>query len=292
MHLGVLMFVTDRALAVTDLARACEARGLESLWVPEHPVVPVHHETRYPLSEDGKLPRPYTELPDCFVTLAAAAAVTQELRIGTGICLVPERDPLHTALQVASLDALSGGRVLFGIGAGWLREEMQLFTPHFPYRFAFLREAVTAMRKLWTEERPSFEGRWVRFPPVVCRPKPVQKPHPPVILGGMGPNARKRVAAWGDGWLPIGLPPDDVAEARREISRRALEHDRDPETLSLSVMIGAAPGLETPSLETIPGRDLLARYRDAGADRVIISLPTLSADDAYRHLDRVAAAAP
>src|SRR5207302_6213473 len=113
-----------------------------------------------------------------------------------------------------------------------------------------------------------------------------------VILGGMGPNARKRVAAWGDGWLPIGLPPDDVAEARREISRRALEHDRDPETLSLSVMIGAAPGLETPSLETIPGRDLLARYRDAGADRVVISLPTLSADDAYRHLDREAAAAP
>src|SRR3989442_1101370 len=110
------------------------------------------------------------------------------------------------------------------------------------------------MRKLWTEERPSFEGRWVRFPPVICRPKPVQKPHPPVILGGMGPNARKRVAAWGDGWLPIGLPPDEVAEARREISRRALEHDRDPETLSLSVMIGAPPGLETPSLETIPTR--------------------------------------
>src|SRR5438093_4172999 len=182
------MFVSGRAVAVTALAGASEARGLESLWVPELPVVPVHHETRYPLSEDGKLPRPYTELPDYFVTLAAAAAVTQELRIGTGICLVPERDPLHTALQVASLDALSGGRVLFGIGAGWLREEMQLFTPHFPYRFAFLREAVTAMRKLWTEERPSFEGRWVRFPPVVCRPKPVQKPHPPVILGGMGPT--------------------------------------------------------------------------------------------------------
>src|SRR5207244_1563852 len=148
--------------------------------------------------------------------------VAQRRRIRTGVCLLPERDPLHTALQVASLDALSGGRVLFGIGAGWLREEMQLFTPHFPYRFAFLREAVTAMRKLWTEERPSFEGRWVRFPPVVCRPQPVQKPHPPVILGALGPNARQRV----------------------------------------------------------------------GADRGIISLPTLSADDAYRRLARVAAAAP
>ena len=132
----------------------------------------------------------------------------------------------------------------------------------------------------------------MRFPPVVCRPKPVQKPHPPVILGGMGPNARKRVAAWGDGWLPIGLPPDDVAEARREISRRALEHDRDPEAISLTVMIGAPPGLETPSLETIPDRDTLARYRDAGADRVVVSLPTLGADDAYRHLDRLASAAP
>jgi len=291
-RLGILMFVTDRALAVTDLARACEARGFESLWVPEHPVVPVHYATRYPLSEDGKLPRPYTELPDCFLTLAAAAAVTQELRVGTGVCLVPERDPLLTAHQVASLDALSGGRFLFGVGAGWLREEMQLFTPHFEHRFAFLREAIAAMRKLWTEDAPSFEGHWIRFPPVVCRPRPVQKPHPPVILGGMGPNARKRVAAWGDGWLPIGLPPDDVAEARREISRRALEHERDPEALSLSVMVGAAPGLETPSLEMIPSRDVLARYRDAGADRVVVSLPTLGADDAYRHLDRLAAAAP
>src|SRR2546428_13227922 len=259
------MFVTERALSVTDLARACEARGIESLWVPEHPVVPADYETRYPLSADGKMPRPYTELPDCFATLAAAAAVTQELRVATGICLVPERDPLLTALQVATLDLLSGGRVLFGVGAGWLREEMQLFTPHFPHRFAFLREAITAMRKLWTEERASFEGRWVRFPPVVCRPKPLQKPHPPVILGGMGPNARKRVAAWGDGWLPLALPPDEVAEARREIARRARERDADPQAISLTVMIGAPPGLATPTLETIPTRDTLVRYRDAGA---------------------------
>jgi len=193
------MFVTGSALSVTDLARACEERGLESLWVPEHPVVPARHETRYPLSDDGQLPRPYTELPDCFATLAAAAGVTRRLRLGTGICLVPERDPLLTAHQVATLDWLSGGRFLFGVGAGWLREEMDLFTPHFPYRFAFMREAVAAMRKLWTEDAPSFEGKWVRFPPAVCRPKPVQRPHPPVILGGMGPNAMKRVASWGDG---------------------------------------------------------------------------------------------
>jgi probable F420-dependent oxidoreductase len=233
MDVGVLMFVTERALPVTDLARACEERGIESLWVPEHPIVPAEHETRYPLSADGKLPRPYTELPDCFAVLTAAAAVTRRLRLGTGICLVPERDPLLTAHQVATLDWLSGGRLLFGIGAGWLREEMDLFTPHFPYRFAFMREAVAAMRKLWTEERPSFGGKWIRFPPVVCRPRPAQKPHPPVILGGMGPIAVRRVAAWGDGWMPIAMPPDAVASARREIDRLAGDHGRDARGLDL-----------------------------------------------------------
>jgi probable F420-dependent oxidoreductase len=292
MHTGVLMFVTERGLPVTELAPACEARGLESLWVPEHPVVPRDYETRYPLSDDGNLPRPYTELPDCFATLTAAAAVTRRLRVGTGICLVPERDPLLTAHQVATVDWLSGGRFLFGIGAGWLKEEMDLFTPHFSHRFAFMREAVAAMRKLWTEEAPAFEGRWVRFPPAVCRPKPVQIPHPPVILGGMGPNAIRRVATWGDGWMPIAMPPDDVRPARREIDRLAREAGRDPRAITLSVMIGAPPGMETPALDLMPAPDLLARYAEAGVDRVVVSLPTLGADDANRHLDRVAAARP
>src|SRR5207244_799313 len=290
MDIGVLMFVTGRALPVTDLARACEERGLESLWVPEHPRVPAPYETRYPLSDDGKLPRSYTELPDCFATLAAAAGVTRRLRLGTGVCLVPERDPLLTALEVATLDRLSNGRFLFGIGAGWLREEMDLFTPHFPYRFAFMREAVAAMRKLWTGEEGSFEGRWGRFPPAICRPRPVQQPHPPVIIGGGGPNVVKRVAAWGDGWMPIARPADEVASARKEIDRIATERGRDPRRISLSVMIGAPPGLETPALDAIPGRDILRAYADAGADRVIVSLPTLPADASRRHPDRVAEA--
>ncbi len=292
MDVGILMFVTGSALPVTDLARACEERDLESLWLPEHPVVPAHYETRYPLSADGKLPRPYTELPDCFATLAAAAAVTRRLRVGTGVCLVPERDPLLTAHQVATLDCLSGGRFLFGVGAGWLREEMDLFTPHFPYRFAYMREAVAAMRKLWTEDAPSFEGKWVRFPPAVCRPRPVQRPHPPVILGGMGPNAVRRVAAWGDGWMPIALPADEVGKARREIDQLARARGRDPRCISLTVMIGAPPGLESPALEMMPSRETLAGYADAGTERVVVSAPTLAADDAYRHLDRIAAARP
>jgi probable F420-dependent oxidoreductase len=292
MDLGILMFVTERSLPVTDLARACEERDLESLWVPEHPVVPMEHETRYPLSADGKLPRPYTELPDCFALLTAAATVTRRLRVGTGICLVPERDPLLTAHQVATLDWLSGGRFIFGIGAGWLREEMDLFTPHFPYRFAFMREAVAAMRKLWTEDRPAFEGQWVRFPPVLCRPRPVQRPTPPVILGGMGPNALKRVAAWGDGWMPIGISPDDLAGARRELDRLARERGRDPQRISITVMIGAPPGMEATALDMLPPRELLQRYAEQGASRVVVSLPTLAAEDAYRHLDRLIAARP
>jgi len=291
MHVGILTFVTERGLPITDLARACEERGLDSLWLPEHLVVPVEHTTPYPLSEDGKLPRPYQELPDPFVTLAAAAAVTTTLKLGTGICLVPERDPLHTALQVATLDWLSGGRVLFGIGAGWLGEEMDLFTPHFPHRFAFMREAVAAMRALWSGEPVRFAGKWIDIPEVLCRPAPVQKPHPPVILGGMGPNAKKRVAAWGDGWLPIGTPPDKLAAARKEIDEQARANGRDPAGITLSVMTGAPPGIEDPMLEMMPDRDVYTAYREVGgADRVIISIPTLGHDETLRHLDAVATA--
>src|SRR5438552_8446322 len=286
------MFTTGSALPVTDLARAWEERGVESLWVPEHPVVPARYETRYPLSDDGLLPRSYTELPDCFATLAAAAGVTRRLRLGTGVCLVPERDPLLTAHQVATLDWLSGGRFLFGVGAGWLREEMDLFTPHFPYRFAFMREAVAAMRKLWTEDAPSFEGKWVRFPPAVCRPKPVQRPHPPVILGGMGPNAKKRVASWGDGWMPIALPADKVAGARRTIEQLARGRGRDPRHISLSVLIGAPPGLERPALDMMPSREVLARYAEGGADRGGVSVPALAAGEGPRPLDRSPAPGP
>jgi len=291
MHVGILQFVTERTIPVTELAMACEQRGIESLWVPEHPVVPVDYKTRYPLSADGKLPRPYTELPDPFPLLTAAAAVTRTLRIGTGICLVPERDALMTALQVATVDWLSGGRFLFGIGAGWLEEEMRLFTPHFAYRFAFMKEAIAAMRKVWTEDGASFSGKWISFPPVVCRPKPVQKPGPPVIIGGMGPNARRRVATWGDGWMPIGLPPDEIAKARDEIGRIGREAGGDGKA-TITVMIGTPPGMEEPSLDMLPGREILAAYRDAGADRVVVSIPTLPKDGTLSHIDRIARALP
>jgi len=291
METGVLMFVTERALPVTELAVACEERGLESLWVPEHPVVPAEYTTRYPLSDDGKMPRPYSELPDEFAVPTAAACVTKKLRVGTGICLVPERDTLLTAHQVATVDFLSGGRFLFGIGAGWLKEEMDLFTPHFDYRFAFMRESIAAMRQLWTGEPVSCAGKYVRFPAAICRPRPVQQPHPPVIIGGMGPNVMKRVASWGDGWMPIGMAPDGVEPSRKEIARLAKEQGREPRRISITVMTGAPPGMEAPMLDLMPGRALLNAYRDAGADRVVIAVPTLRKEEALRHLDKIAAAA-
>jgi probable F420-dependent oxidoreductase len=290
MDVGILTFATERSLPVTDLARACEERGLESLWLPEHPVVPTEHVTRYPLSADGKLPRPYRELPDPFALLAAAAAVTTTLKLGTGICLVPERDPLLTAHQVATLDRLSGGRFLFGIGAGWLKEEMDLFTPHFAYRFGYMREAVAAMRQLWTGEPVAFEGKWITFPEVLCRPTPAQRPHPPVILGGMGPNVRRRVAEWGDGWMPIALPPTELRAARAEIAELARAKGRDPKRLTFTVMIGSLPGMEEPALEMMPGTEVLAAYAEAGADRLVVSVPTLGRDGTLAHLDRLAAA--
>jgi probable F420-dependent oxidoreductase len=290
MDVGILMFVTERSLPVTDLATACEERGIESLWVPEHPVVPTGTHTPYPLAEDGRLPRPYQELPDPFALLAAAAAVTTRLRLGTGVCLVPERHPLFTAHQVATLDFLSGGRVLFGIGAGWLEEEMNLFGDTFPHRFGFMKDAVAAMRKLWTGEPVSHEGRYVSFPAVLCRPAPVQKPHPPVILGGMGPGVRTRVATYGDGWMPIATAPADLAAARAEIASLARDRGRDADALTYTVMTGAPPGMEQPMLDMMPGPDVYAAYADAGADRVVISIPTVARDEALRHLDAVAKA--
>lgn len=289
MDVGILMFVTERSLPVTELARACEERGLESLWVPEHPVVPAKYETRYALSEDGKMPRPYTELPDCFAVLAAAGAATTKLKVGTGICLVPERDALLTALQVASVDFLTGGRFLFGIGAGWLREEMDMFTPHFEHRFAFMKESVAAMRKLWTGEPVSFDGQWVKFPEAVCRPQPAQKPHPPVLIGGMGPNVVKRVAAWGDGWMPIGLPPQVLAGKIRELHDLTDQAGRAGK-VTVTVMTGAPPGFETPMLELMPSRETLASYAEAGCQRLVACVPTLQRDEALRHLDKVAGA--
>jgi probable F420-dependent oxidoreductase len=271
MHVGIQMFATDYAMRVDELARAAEERGFESLWLPEHTHIPVSRRSPWPGGPD--LPREYWHTHDLFVALAVAAAVTTRLKVGSGICLLVERDPITTAKEVASLDALSGGRFLFGIGGGWNAEEMEDHGTDFRTRWRLLRERVLAMKKIWTEDEPAFEGEFVRFPPLWSWPKPVQKPHPPVLLGGHGRRALERVVDYCDGWLPIGVRAGDLTAGIAELRRVATEKGRDPATISISVY--GVPMDAT----------AVAAMRAAGVERVIFGLPSRGADQILPLLD-------
>jgi probable F420-dependent oxidoreductase len=275
MQLGVQMFATDYAMRVDALARAAEERGFESLWLPEHTHIPVSRRSPWP--GGPTLPKEYWHTHDLFVALATAAAVTTRLKLASGICLLIERDPIITAKEVASLDHLSGGRVLFGVGAGWNAEEMEDHGTAFRTRWHVLRERVLAMKKIWTEDEPSFEGEFVRFPPLWSWPKPVQKPHPPVFLGGHGRRTLERVVDYCEGWLPIGARTRDLYTDLEALKRLASEKGRDPATISVSVY-GVPMDLET-----------LVRLRKAGVTRAIFALPSAGADVVLPLLDRGAA---
>jgi probable F420-dependent oxidoreductase len=274
MHCGVCMFPTDYAIRVDDLARAAEERGFESLWLPEHTHIPTSRRSPWPGGPE--LPKEYWHTHDLFVSLATAAAVTTRLKVASGICLLVERDPITTAKEVASLDHLSRGRVLFGIGGGWNAEEMENHGTHFRTRWRLLRERVLAMKEIWTRDEPSFAGEFVRFEPLWSWPKPVQRPHPPVLLGGHGPKALERVVDYCDGWLPIGARAGNVTAGIAELHRIAREKGRDPRTLSVSVY--GAP-MEAGELE---------RLAEAGAERAIFWLPPEGPDTVLPLLDRCA----
>jgi len=215
---------------------------------------------------------------DPFVTLAAAAAVTTKLRVATGVCLVVQRDPIQTAKAVATLDQISKGRFLFGIGAGWNAEEMADHGTQFASRFEVMRERVEAMRAIWTKSKPEFEGKFVRFPPMMTWPKPIQKPYPPVLVGGAFPYGARRAIAWGDGWVPHATRPayGDVLSKLPEFRRMALDAGRDPATLPITVF-GVAEDL-----------DLIRRYRDAGVARLLFNLPPAKSDEVLPLLDKCA----
>lgn len=254
MDFGVAYFPTDEAVEPTTLARMAEERGFESIFVTEHTHIPASRETLYPAG--GELPREYWRIHDPFVALATMAAATERIRIGTAICLLVERDPIITAKEVASLDRLSGGRFLFGIGAGWNLEEMRNHGTDPERRFALLRERVEACKALWREEEASYHGEFVDFDRIVCRPAPVQQPHPPILVGGNGPNVHRRVLRYGDGWFPNRIPPDDAMIARvEELRRLGDEAGRGPIPVTLQ----------------IPPRDpgILERYEQAGVTRVV-----------------------
>ena len=212
MDFGASMFFTDYSIPAVELAQALEARGFEFVWAPEHSHIPIPRRTPFP--GGGELPKVYYEAMDPFVLLTAAAAVTKTLKVATGVCLVVQRDPIQTAKLVASIDQVSGGRFLFGIGGGWNAEEMADHGTEFRTRFKLMRERIEAMKEIWTKDKAEYHGEFVDFPTMMAWPKPVQKPHPPIIVGGAFPHAARRAIRYGDGWVPIAgrAPYGDVNE--------------------------------------------------------------------------------
>ena len=277
MDFGAAIFFTDYSMGPAELGRALEQRGFDSLWAPEHSHIPLSRQSPFPAG--GDLPKKYYDVMDPFVTLAAAAAATTRLKVATGICLVVQRDPIQTAKEVASLDQISGGRFLFGIGAGWNAEEMRDHNTEFKTRFGLMQERVEAMKVIWTKSKPEYAGRFVNFPPMMTWPKPVQKPHPPVIVGGAFPFGARRALAYGDGWLPHARRPayGEVLGMLPEFRKMAAEAGRTPEAVPITVF-GVAEDA-----------DLIKRYRDAGVARIIFNLPAAKADEVLPVLDRCAA---
>src|SRR5579875_752740 len=205
MDFGASIFTTDYSIEPTRLARELEARGFESMWAPEHSHIPTSRRSPWP--GGAELPKPYYDCYDPFVALSAAAAVTTKLKLGTGVCLVIQRDTIQTAKLVASIDRISNGRFLFGIGGGWNAEEMADHGTPFAARFALMRERIAAMKAIWTEDEPEYHGELVAFAKMKSGPKPLQKPHPPVIVGGAFPYAARRALRYGDGWVPHAARP-------------------------------------------------------------------------------------
>ena len=274
MHFGLTMFPADFAMRIDDLAREAEARGFTSLWLPEHTHIPVSRRSPWPGGPE--LPKEYWHTHDLFVALATAAAVTRTLKICSGICLLVERDPITTAKEVASLDVLSNGRVMFGIGGGWNAEEMEHHGTNFKTRWKLLRERVEAMKKIWTEDEAEYHGEFVNFDPIWSWPKPIQKPHPPIFLGGNTSRALQRVVDYCDGWLPIPVRAGDLIARIADLRQVAEKAGRDPKSIAIATYGGP------------PDDAIVQQYREAGVDHYIFGLPPAGRDAVLRLLDRYA----
>jgi probable F420-dependent oxidoreductase len=273
MQFGVCMFPTEYSINVVDLGRAAEDAGFESFFVPEHTHIPVKRET--PWAGGGELPREYSHTLDPFIALGAVAAATTRIKLGTGICLVIQRDPIVLAKEVATLDLLSGGRFLFGVGVGWLREEIANHGTDPRTRWSVFGERMRAMQALWSSDEAEFHGRYVNFDPVWAWPKPVQKPWPPVLLGGDVPTAMARVIEYADEWIPH---PDrgDQALSQRIAAFWELSEAAGRGRLPVSVYGARADP------------KLIDEYQAAGVSRCVFRLPSAGADDVLPALERVA----
>jgi probable F420-dependent oxidoreductase len=272
--IGLYLVLSEATMPVPELARAVEERGFDSIWVPEHSHIPTTGNTPYP--GRGPVTQEFARTLDPFAVLAAAASVTHRIGLGTGICLVIQRDTIHTAKTVATIDQLSGGRVLFGVGGGWNRPEMENHGTDYATRFKRLEEQIAALKAIWTQDEPSFHGRFVKFEPMWCWPKPVAKPHPPIYFGGETEHTLRRVVALGDGWLPRMRDAEKVLRGIERLRVLARAAGRDPERIGISAF-------------GLPAReDALAPLRDAGVERAILAVAPGPADDMLRRLDRYA----
>jgi len=273
---GTSMFFTDYSMPPGELGKALEERGFESVWAPEHSHIPLSRKTPFPAG--GDVPKRYYDAMDPFVTLTVAAMATKTLKVGTGVCLVAQRDPIQTAKLVASIDQVSGGRFLFGIGNGWNQDEMENHGTVFTTRHKLARERVEAMKAIWTQTKPEYHGEFVNFGPMMAWPKPVQKPHPPVIVGGAFPYSARRAIRYGEGWIPQAARGgySEIADMIPEFRKMATEAGRDPKSIEITVWF--------PKQDP----DLMKRYEDLGVARVVFNLDSEKADMVLPVIDSLA----
>ena len=260
------------------MAKKAEELGFESIWYAEHPAVPVESDSPFPAT-GGEIPWTYSHFTDPYIALSRASGATSTIKLGTGITLVPERNPLLLAKEIATLDRFSGGRFLFGIGTGWLREETEIFGGDFEHRWTQTREALEVMKELWTKDEAEYHGKYYNFPAVKSYPKPAQQPHPPIIIGGMARNVLRRIVSHADGWLPNRVTPAEVEDSRRRLDAMAAEVGRDPKSITISVY--GQP----------PDGDVVRSYLNAGADRVVVRPEYVANDyEMGKQLERMAEA--
>jgi len=278
MSVGIIVPLPAYTLNPAFIAKKAEELGFESIWYHEHPILPVTSESSLPAT-GGEIPWTYAHFSEPYISLAMAAAVTSKIKLATGITLVPERNPLILAKEISVLDRHSQGRFIFGVGAGWNREETTMMGGDFDHRWTQTREAVEALKELWTKDEAEYHGQYYDFPPVYCNPKPVQKPHPPVLLGGNAKNVLQRVAKWGDGWLPNRATPDQILESKKILEALESERGREPGSLTISVF-GQAP-------ET--SRQQVEDFLNAGALRVSAWAPHCETEEKMgEELERMA----
>src|SRR5919197_4597315 len=277
MQVGVFMLVTESSADPALVAKRAEELGFASFWAPEHPIIPVKYTSRSPGSADGRIPAAASRIADPFVGLARASAVTQTLKLGTGICLVPERNPLLLAKEIATLDHFSGGRFIFGIGAGWVKEETEIMGGDFAHRWTQTQDAILAMKALWSKDEAEYHGRYYDFPPVRSFPKPVQKPHPPILLGSItSRRVFQRIVAWGDGWMPVGVSLEEMKRGRETLNQLAAQAGRDPSSIQVVALF--AP----------PDPEALQAFEEAGADAALVALESAGEKEALATLEAIA----